>query len=419
MQMYYLKSCLVKQMVVVKGFLSKYDYIRYCAYLGDIRFKKWTVERADNEEKLKRLSRKRYGHIDVAASHVRNLSSYKLSAVELDVLSRGPKFGILPRKLNKEDIFFEFKMFWSQLGKFQPNDSEAVPGFKSKLSSLAHVYSECKVDSKEFSLTKEHMIALSNLNKNKNIVICKPDKGSGVVILDREDYNSKMLNILKDNNKFCALGKLPECDKTSTLERRLQTLLLNLKKSNQINETFYNLVRPTGAERRMYGLPKIHKEGAPLRPILAMINSAQHELAKQLSVVLSPVLERFSTYALRDSFTFTDELKQQNFSMHSNLTVCSFDVTSLFTNVPLEETIEICAQNLFHSDMTLPDMSENAFRELMMAATKGVEFSFDDNMYKHIDGVAMGSPLGPVLANIFVGYHECIMLASSDCPDVL
>ncbi|XP_046848123.1 uncharacterized protein LOC124441700 [Xenia sp. Carnegie-2017] len=169
----------------------------------------------------------------------------------------------------------------------------------------------------------------------------------------------------------------------------------------------------------MYGLPKIHKEGAPLRPILAMINSAQHELAKQLSVVLSPVLERFSTYALKDSFTFTDELKQQNFSIYSNLTMCSFDVTSLFTNVPLEETIEICAQNLFHSDTTLPDMSENAFRELMMAATKGVEFSFDDTMYKQIDGVAMGSPLGPVLANIFVGYHECKMLASSDCPDVL
>ena len=83
-----------------------------------------------------------------------------------------------------------------------------------------------------------------------------------------------------------------------------------------------------------------------------MINSAQHELAKQLSVVLSPVLERFSTYALKDSFTFTDELKQLNFSMYFNLTMCSFDVTSLFPNLPLEETIEICAQNLFHSDMT-------------------------------------------------------------------
>ncbi|XP_046860166.1 uncharacterized protein LOC124453391 [Xenia sp. Carnegie-2017] len=172
------------------------------------------------------------------------------------------------------------------------------------------------------------MIALSNLKKNKNIVVCKPDKGSGVEILDREDYNSKMLNILKDNNKFWRLENCQSAIKLSA----------------------------NGAER-----PR----------------------------------------------------------MHSNLTMCSFDVTSLFTNVLLEETIEICAQNLFHSDMTLPDMSENAFGELMMAPTKGVEFSFDDTMYKQIDGMAMGSPLGPVLANIFVGYHECKMLASSDCPDVL
>ena len=43
----------------------------------------------------------------------------------------------------------------------------------------------------------------------------------------------------------------------------------------------------------------------------------------------------------------------------------------------------------------------------MLSVTTGVEFSFNDVMYKQVDGVAMGSPLGPVLANIFVGYCEC------------
>ena len=182
-----------------------------------------------------------------------------------------------------------------------------------------------------------------------------------------------MLDILNDEKKFCELGKLPNCDKTSSIERRLQTLLLELRKRNQISENFYNLVRPTGAERpRMYGLPKIHKEGAPLRPILAMINSAHHELAKQLSVVLSPVLEKFSIHALKDSFTFTNQLKQLDLSGHHNLTMYSFDVTSLFTNVPLEETIEICVDNLFHSDMAAPHLSEEAFREIMLTATRGV-----------------------------------------------
>ena len=53
-----------------------------------------------------------------------------------------------------------------------------------------------------------------------------------------------------------------------------------------------------------------------------------------------------------------------------------------------------------------PWLPEEAFRSLMTQVTLGVEFSFNDIMYKQVDGVAMGSPLGPVLANIFVGYCE-------------
>ena len=92
--------------------------------------------------------------------------------------------------------------------------------------------------------------------------------------------------------------------------------------------------------------------------------------------------------------------------------MCSFDVVSLFTNIPLDETITICANTLCHTDITPPEIPEGAFCELMLAATKGVEFSFGDTMFKQIDGVAMGSPLGPVLANIFVGYYESRLFQS-------
>ena len=50
--------------------------------------------------------------------------------------------------------------------------------------------------------------------------------------------------------------------------------------------------------------------------------------------------------------------------------------------------------------------ARNVFVELMQLATSSVEFSFKNNMHQQIDGVAMGSPLGPALANIFVGYQE-------------
>ena len=136
-----------------------------------------------------------------------------------------------------------------------------------------------------------------------------------------------------------------------------------------------------------------------------MTGSSHHELSKWLASLLELVLKRFSTHCIRDSFTFADAIHNSKDS--NNLLMCSFDISSLFTNVPLEETINICADALYCdvSDAQ-PFISKAVFIELMKSATSGVEFSFNDIMYKQTDGVAMGSPLGPALANIFVGFYE-------------
>ena len=86
--------------------------------------------------------------------------------------------------------------------------------------------------------------------------------------------------------------------------------------------------------------------------------------------------------------------------------LCSFDISSLFANIPLGETIQICAYSLYDSNLTPPIMDIDVFIELMNIATTSVEFSFNNKMYNQIDSVVMGSLLGPALANFFVGYHE-------------
>lgn len=89
------------------------------------------------------------------------------------------------------------------------------------------------------------------------------------------------------------------------------------------------------------------------------------------------------------------------------LYMCSFDIVSLFTNIPLRQTFEICLDALYRNDNVVPpSVPEKVLEKLLTKATTDVEFSFDDVMYRQIDGVAMGSPLGPVLANIFVGFCE-------------
>ena len=97
--------------------------------------------------------------------------------------------------------------------------------------------------------------------------------------------------------------------------------------------------------------------------------------------------------------------------------MCSFDVVSLFTNVPLDKTVDICCDaTIRYGNCPIVDVSEQSFRKLILMVTSGVEFSFNDVMFRQIDGVAMGSPLGPVLANIFVGYCESLIPSSSYPP---
>ena len=83
----------------------------------------------------------------------------------------------------------------------------------------------------------------------------------------------------------------------------------------------------------------------------------------------------------------------------------SFDVTSLFTNIPLPKAIDIAINLIFENS---PDIkfTRRELRKLFRIATSETHFTFNGSIFDQIDGVAMGSPLAPVLANLFMGFHE-------------
>ena len=92
----------------------------------------------------------------------------------------------------------------------------------------------------------------------------------------------------------------------------------------------------------------------------------------------------------------------------------SLDVDSISTNIPLEETIDICTNTLFENMEKVEDLSKIEFKELLSIAIKESYFIFNGRLYKYVDGVAMGSPLGPTLANAFLVHFEKNCL--QNCP---
>ena len=84
----------------------------------------------------------------------------------------------------------------------------------------------------------------------------------------------------------------------------------------------------------------------------------------------------------------------------------SYDVQSLFTNVPLSKTVDICMDRLYRSSLVPPSIPEKVLRHLIKLCVVNNTFVFNGKVYEQQDGVAMGTSLGPTLANIWMCYLE-------------
>ena len=92
---------------------------------------------------------------------------------------------------------------------------------KARLNDLAHAYCGTQVDLGDFNMHKEHFQAIKSLRSNEQILITKPDKGSGVVILNKNDYIQKMGNILDDKTKFLNIGGVDQHENTVKTEQEV------------------------------------------------------------------------------------------------------------------------------------------------------------------------------------------------------
>ena len=256
---------------------------------------------------------------------------------------------------------------------------------------------------------------LKNLAANKDVIVTKPDKGRGVVVLNRSDYINSMESIISDTSKFKPIEE-PMDKFTLRIEDKINRFLLKIKNMKKITSEVYDKLRSTGSSPGiLYGLPKIHKPDFAtkfqFRPIFAAYKTPSYNLAKYLVPILSPLTT--NQYSVENSYKFAEEIQDQDGS--SGLVMASFDVENLFTNIPLQETIQIIAQQLFTSPVcTILGLTRDLFIQLLDLSVSNSFFLFNDKLYSQVDGLGMGLPLGPTFANIFLSFHEKSWL--EQCP---
>ncbi len=186
------------------------------------------------------------------------------------------------------------------------------------------------------NLTKSERRAMRDLSKNPNIVIKKADKGSAVVIMDRDDYINEGMSQL-NNTKFY---RKVDHDLTPENNALLNEKLVAYKNAGEISDkTLEYLRNDMPRTSKFYMLPKIHKnlKKPPGRPIVSANESPTEKISEFVDFFLQPLLPKLRSY-VQDTTHLINILRQlANLPKGTRLVVA--DVTSLYTNIITAEGI--------------------------------------------------------------------------------
>lgn len=270
--------------------------------------------------------------------------------------------------------------------------------FKTNYNSLREIH----------NLKTEEIHALWELKKAKHIIIKPADKGSAVVILDRDQYIFEVKRQLSDGKYYKKL------DKPIFMETipQIHDILVKLKKKKFINAKQFKYLQGDlqPRERRFYILPKIHKDPktwtVPFqipkgRPIVSDCGSETYFTAEFVDYFLKPLSSRHPSY-VKDTYHFVELIK--TLKLPSKFYFFSMDVASLYTNIDIEAGTS-AVKKMFerYPDPKRPD---EELLQLLDINLKRNDFMFDGEYYLQIRGTAMGKRFAPAYANIFMAIWE-------------
>ena len=356
------------------------------------------LEFHDNTTKnniLKKLNNLYKGRIFVKnnSSAFINLSDHILDPDEIEFLDLGLNFHLQP-KYEKLTKHVELEVLYQNLLDLEKQNKITISNdLADQLRSESTKHRHHRINSIFTPALRNAAHRLRNLD---NVIVRRADKSSVYVLLNKSDYFSKIDEILSDDCKF----KPIDYDPTNKLKSKANKIITSI---NAVSDQF-KLSKIVGDFQPgyMYGNVKTHKQNNPLRPIISQVTTPTYELAKTLNRILTPFIP--CKYMLKS----TDDLINLLQSNECKGIISSLDVESLFTSVPIDETINIILELAYNNkDIPPPKIPPALLSQLLQLCTKELPFRSPQGcMYLQIEGIAMGSPLGPLFANIYMAYLE-------------
>lgn len=257
------------------------------------------------------------------------------------------------------------------------------------------------------NLTRDQREALNQLAWNKELTIKSADKGGAVVVMDTSLYIQEA-NRQLSNNKYYKEITEPI---TSSIIPQITDILYRLHESSYINSKQLDFLLPRNSqdERYFYLLPKIHKPRKswphpympPGRPIISDTNSPTYQISRYIDHYLRPLASQHESY-IKDTYDFVNKIRNRQIPSHALLITA--DVTSLYTNMHHERIIDTVRDKFLHNPN--PKRPDNDLLELLGILLKNNDFTFNNKTYLQIIGAAMGFPISPSCADIYLEFLD-------------
>ncbi len=280
---------------------------------------------------------------------------------------------------------------------------------RSRLEELSEIPDPADKRTYYQNLSFEHQKALTNLRKDRSITIKPADKGTCIVIQDTKQYLLEGLKELEDRSTYVELDADTSLDTARQANELIKDCHLNKKLLSVFEKNHYTTDIKDVRAQRLYWLRKVHKNPHQLRPIVSCCSGPTQKLSQLCNNLLKEYLGSVQSLvsSTGETVRIIESLKVPPDSRKA-LILATLDVKALYPSIPHEAGISMALQQAIPTDPPVPsDYPKKAMiKEMLKIILVGNTFQFAGRTFKQVRGIAMGTPVAPTWANLFMGKLE-------------
>ena len=335
-----------------------------------------------------------------------NYTNIELSSDETELISKGLKYN-LP-KLSKNSLLRGVINAEAAIKCIKNQETQQVTRsvINNKLDRILKMDGLSK-NKNQFIKYKKELNLMKTIKQKIDInkaIVTKADKGNTVVILSQADYTQKCYEFINNN-----IIKTLEHDPTSKYTKELNSAVN--KCINLFDANVRHHIKQINAQAPAFtGLPKIHKDNMPIRPLVNYTSAPGYKIARKLQHIIKNSIKLENNHSIKNNKDFINKIN--SIDLLPSYKLVSFDIVNLYTNIPIQETIEILQNNLLNTAILNPQ-EINELILILRIVLKQNYFTFDGKFFKQGEGLAMGSPLSGLLADIYLNFYENNYLLSN------